>query len=895
MSAEIEQASAWSAAPLTKFRTPRSRRDSVPRSELLARLLRSVESNPLTLVCAPGGSGKTTLLTQLADQAARSLTVLWVALDADDNDTNRFFATLMKAVEPLGLAWETDPRALLANVAGGGRQTRAALAALVNALCTTAASRIVIILDDLHRLDRREIFELLESLIERLPDHVTLVLGSRVEPPLPLTRWRAHGELGAFLPADLEFSEEEALTLAQLRTGGLADVKTVRDALRRTGGWAVGLSMVLDLHGGAATHPSLRGISSQSRDRRLFSYLAHEVLDELPEDLREFVLQCSILAELSPALCDAVCERSDSGAILAELYRRNLFLTALDDTVPVLRFHDLFRDFLQAELEHTRPQQLAQLHERAARAEHYAPRAIAHFLKAHCWNEAAALMMQVAEPLLLEGGVALLERWIDEIPEAVRAANPELGALRGTCAWLRWDWPRAKREFTGTVDRLVEARQAPLRMRALFSLVDVLNSSGEREAAWERLEQVAKMPLDELGAAQLALQRAWCAMPTGDVDSVARYMQEFITHVERDPERICPATAERIHCMLIGQAGMADIFERFHAASESIRSQSAAQWHLAMVVLGGWASLWRGRRVQTQTAIEQGAALFHQFGGVRLVAERISQFTAVYHTATGNIAQAVSVAHAHIQGLHAPEVRGHAATWLRSYRHALARMYWVAGDQDGHRSVLPYLIAPRTNAEWPFTDVAAEFARGQGALFDEDWARAEAALSRASGQYLRFRVPMVYADPRMSLAYAQVMQGKKAAARETFAPVLQELIADQAVGMLVLEAPRVVDALFDSLTPAMRREPGTLQLIERVNQWHERDVVSEAAAGPLTLLTDREREVLEQVARGASNKHIARALSLSLHTVKRHIANILDKLDCDSRGRAADLFRQSTA
>jgi len=151
MSAQIEHA-AWSAAPLTKFRTPRSRRDTVSRVGLLARLLQSVQANPLTLVCAPGGSGKTTLLAQLADQAARSLTVLWVALDADDNDANRFFATLMTAVEPLGLAWETDPRTLLANVAGGGRQTRAALAALVNALCTTSATRIVIILDDLHRL-----------------------------------------------------------------------------------------------------------------------------------------------------------------------------------------------------------------------------------------------------------------------------------------------------------------------------------------------------------------------------------------------------------------------------------------------------------------------------------------------------------------------------------------------------------------------------------------------------------------------------------------------------------------------------------------------------------------------------------------------------------------------
>jgi LuxR family maltose regulon positive regulatory protein len=894
MSAELEHPTAWNA-PLTKFRTPRSRKDAVPRAALLARLQQSVETNPLTLVCAPGGSGKTTLLAQFANRTQPTLAVRWVALDEDDNDANRFFASLIKAVEPLGLTWEADPRTLLAHVADGGRQTRAALAALVNALCTASANRIVIILDDLHRLDRPQVYEVLESFIERLPDHVALVLGSRVEPPLPLTRWRAHGELGAFLPRDLEFSEAEAIELAHLRNGSPLDAKSVRDAVQRTRGWAVGLSMVLELSGAGTEQPLLIGSSSQSRDRRLFTYLAHEILDELPAELRDFALRCSILTELSPGLCNAVSEGSDSAAILAELYRRNLFVTALDEAVPVLRFHDLFRDFLQSELTHGLSGSLHQLHEKAARAEQSTPRAIAHFLKAHCWADAIALIAQVAEPLLLEGGVGVLERWIDEIPDAVRTSSPELSALRGTCAWLRWDWPLAKRELMRAADTLTQPHQVALRVRTLFSLVDALNSSGERELAWQRLEQVGSLPLDNRGAAQLALQRSWCAVPTGDVESVIRYMREFVDRAEQDPEHICAATAERIHCMLIGQLGMADLFERFFAACERIKGQRPEQWHLAVVVLGGWAALWRGRRSEAERAIEQGAHLYHQFGGIRLVAERISQFTALYHAATGNIAQAISLALAHVDGLHAPEVRGHAATWLRSYRHGLARMYWMANDKEGYRSLLPHLTAPRNTAEWPFNDVSADFARGQGAILSEDWSTAESALKRVIDDYHRFRMPMIYGDPRMSLAYAQLLQGRKNQARETFAPALEEIVAEQAIGLLILEAPRVVDALFDALAPAQRRDPAVAELLERLNRWHERDVPSETVPGPLTGLTDREREVLQQVARGASNKHIARSLSLSLHTVKRHIANILDKLDCDSRGQAADLYRQTTA
>jgi LuxR family maltose regulon positive regulatory protein len=138
---------------LTKFRVPRLRADTVPRAGLLACVLQSVESNPVTVVQAPGGSGKSVLLAQLCASLAGTHRVLWIAVDADDNDGNRLFAALIQAVEPLALTWDADPRELVIGVAGGQALARAALAALVNALCTATAQRIVIVLDDLHRLE----------------------------------------------------------------------------------------------------------------------------------------------------------------------------------------------------------------------------------------------------------------------------------------------------------------------------------------------------------------------------------------------------------------------------------------------------------------------------------------------------------------------------------------------------------------------------------------------------------------------------------------------------------------------------------------------------------------------------------------------------------------------
>ena len=230
MAARAELAEQWNAVAQTKFRAPRLRRDAVARPALFERLVDSIDHNPITLVCAPGGCGKTTLLAQLCAGPVRNFHVLWVSVDDDDDDANRFFAALLQSIQPLGLQWEVDPRSLLTSVAASKAHTRAALAAMVNALCTTSAPRIVLVLDDLHRIHKPEPFELLDSLIERLPDHVAVVLGSRIEPPLSLARWRAYGELGAFTSDDLQFTVDEATELGTRRLGRAPDPDAIREA-----------------------------------------------------------------------------------------------------------------------------------------------------------------------------------------------------------------------------------------------------------------------------------------------------------------------------------------------------------------------------------------------------------------------------------------------------------------------------------------------------------------------------------------------------------------------------------------------------------------------------------------------------------------------------------------
>src|SRR5262249_603805 len=160
----------------------------------------------------------------------------------------------------------------------------------------------------------------------------------------------------------------------------------VHQAVARTRGWAAGLMLVLRSRAGCVAEDACVHADGGESNRHLFAYLAQEVLEELPADLQDFILRSSILIELQPPLCEAVTGRADSRQVLESLYRRNLFLTAMDELMPVLRFHDMFREFLEAELQRRNPELKRELHERVARVETIDSRAIYHLLAAQRWQ-----------------------------------------------------------------------------------------------------------------------------------------------------------------------------------------------------------------------------------------------------------------------------------------------------------------------------------------------------------------------------------------------------------------------------------------------------------------------------------------------------------------------------
>jgi LuxR family maltose regulon positive regulatory protein len=309
--------------------------------------------------------------------------------------------------------------------------------------------------------------------------------------------------------------------------------------------------------------------------------------------------------------------------------------------------------------------------------------------------------------------------------------------------------------------------------------------------------------------------------------------------------------------------------------------------------VAAWAQFWRGRREPIQRMLERGEALHHQFGSMRLVGERLMQFRSLYLVAAGQFDAAETLAKSLIGALMLPEAAQHRAVWLRAYQHGLARIHWMAGNHEAFRELAPALLAPRVAAEWAFHDSASELVRGQLALLREDWEVARTALDKAAQVHERFRMPMIYGDPRLTLGFVHLKQKDRTRYWECFEPVLREVFDQDAVGLLLLEPKTVVAQMLDATPIEVRRTAQFDALLARLSVWAPAPFEAAKPSGPLATLSDRELEVLARVAAGSSNKHIARDLTLSLHTVKRHIANILDKLDCASRGQAADLYRRA--
>lgn len=412
---------------ITKTCIPKRSGHAVHR-ERLSRALMAGLGKKVQIIWAPAGNGKTALLVDVV--SGLQTPVCWYSFSPDESDPSTFLQLCLRAVRTEIAGFGDQYRPLV----GGdfGMDPRELMGFFISALHSDVESQIVFVFDDVHWLEGKpELEDLLSLLIERSPDNVRFLLGSRVWPALScLPKLAAGNELGLLDSNDLRFSVEETVDLLSNMWDRTVSIDTAKPIHVRTGGWVAAILLTSKTPSHEfAPHPL--GYDDNSM---LFDYLSEEVFDGLDCQLQTFLLQTSVLQEFTPALCDRLLELGNSQELIHQIRERGLFLEERSGETSSYAYHDLFREFLIRRLRLDLPQQYERVNKLAAHLYQdigLDDNALHHYLQIDDTASALALVKEVSGSYFDKGNWAKLSFWLSNLPAKAVEADLELRLLHG--------------------------------------------------------------------------------------------------------------------------------------------------------------------------------------------------------------------------------------------------------------------------------------------------------------------------------------------------------------------------------------------------------------------------------------------------------------------------------
>ncbi|QQS35930.1 MAG: AAA family ATPase [Ignavibacteriales bacterium] len=399
----------------TKLFKPAAGPQTIIRKRLNDRLNAGLKSKVI-LISAPAGFGKTTLISTWIDQLNSN--VGWVSLDIADNDPNRFLTYCLASLQTADNELGKTTMSLLQSPQSSSVEL--IITNLINDI-TSTLNETILVLDDFHLIDSKEIHAAMDYLIENLPSNLKLVVLSRQDPPWHLSRMRVRNHLTELREADLRFTSEEALDFFRDTMKLELSQEDIAALDSRTEGWIASLQLA------ALAMQNRKDISAFIADftgshNYIVDYLTEEVLQHQSGEIQEFLLKTSILNRFCSGLCDAVTGKNNSSELLEYLIKSKLFVIPLSDTRIWYRYHHLFSDLLQYRLSLTYPDKIKDLHIRASiwyEENGLIEEAFFHAVKGDDFESAADLVESVSVNTLMRGEIVTLRKWVSQIPEEV--------------------------------------------------------------------------------------------------------------------------------------------------------------------------------------------------------------------------------------------------------------------------------------------------------------------------------------------------------------------------------------------------------------------------------------------------------------------------------------------
>ena len=889
----------------TKFNIPPASKVWV-RRERLHKLLNEglQEGHLLTLICAPTGYGKTTLASQWlhAYQGEKSYPVasprqfVWLTLDQGDNDLARFIRYLVADLQQIHSTLGQGVSGALQNVRSTAPHVLATI--LINEL-SVLVDPITVILEDYHAINFPSIQDFMSYFIDHQPQTVHLVIITRSDPALPLARLRARGQLTEIRQGDLALTAEEATEFIFQNLGQELPRELLQILLARTEGWVAGLRLAALAMRQTENIPEFIQAFSGGHDF-IADYLTGEVLEQQDEVTKGFLLQTSILKQISASLCEAVTGLPEAGQVLEKLVNDNIFLVSLDYHGEWYRYHALFADLLRKRSQQSNKEDLAKLHNRAG---HWYARnmmleqAVEHFLAGEDYDAAAKMIGENAERILMHGQTATFLHWLEAFPVDQLCAQPVLVVYQGVAMMLLGKIPENALSLLQEISSSAEKFRGEADTLQALSCVMKGNALEAIRLSENALQQLPEERgfLRILAADSLAMAYAL----RGDLNSAVQAFTKVVEAAQK---------AGNVIMRLIGLSNLAGLHYQqghLHQAWDEYQqvldiskeqlggcSQPMSRVFLGMGELAReWNDLEGARKY-----LSEAAEMFKQFVDIGLTMADLSLARVYLSQGEWDKVQTI----------------------LED-----ARQHSSASKSTAIDDNLTELMQARLWITQGELDLAEQWARRRG-LVDKPLGdfvaladRNATAFELIQGEYLTLvRLFLAQKESGKALDILDVVRShneKRTQTRRVIEVLVLQAIAYQQQGA---DEP-AMQAFTEALTLAepegyMRTfldegQPVAKLLYQAIASRHsfayarnllvafnKQEFPSPATVmkvgvdnGVVEPLSERELEVLGLIAEGLSNKEIGKRLHISLSTVKGHTTNIYGKLGVKSRTQAA--------
>ena len=871
--------------PLRIAARPRPSKGLLPRPTLFARLTQGADRR-LTLISAPAGSGKTTLLAQWLDVWERRCA--WLSLNEDRCDLVPYVQDLMAALRAI----HPEFGRVTSRVLRGARLP--APSKLADALCQeldVVVEPTGLVLDDFEHMRDPASLEFTSAFIRRCPPSLHLVIASRTDPPLPLARLRAAGQVSEFRAADLYFSPEESAVFLQTVTSHPLSPQVIEAIVSRNEGWPIGLRL-------AAMSLSSSPLANADqlptgRSRLVMDYFLEEVLAQAGPKIVGTLLRSSILDEISVPLLSAVARIpiADATQFLEYLERNNLFVTALEGREGWIRLHPLLRDMLLSRLDTVEPPQaVAGLHQRAADwflANGHADRAIQHALSAG--NVEGACDMAEVELLRSIGNEDLLrtELLLRAVPEEVIRLQPILLAIQARVLGGRTGW-HAALPILDAAQAKLDQQEPSVEENAVIarSLIDVFRApvyffGGDAARALEYAER-AQQAL----RGRFAYTTGWGGFfaglshhVLGQPDQGLRLLKELLAEGQASNQSF------QVFFALLGLT-VAHLFAARLPESERTATQMLALETAAGRAFGmAWSHYWLGTLAYETNHLAEAAQHFDQVVALHqetsaLALNDAMLGAALARTALGRADEAVAV----LDEAEELILGTNNITFLANLHSLRARIALMQGDLRSAQAWTAATSMKMGPGPLIFLEVPPLTA-ARVLLADSDRQAAHEALALAAEveercqreHNLRYLIAVLALQ---SVGTAKL--GRQADARKKLEQSIDLARRSGFVRPFVDLGPPMA-ALLQSVA---ERTPHAEYVGRLLAAFAGTDVGDQPESNRIEPLTQRELEILPLLQRRYSNEEIARELGISVLTVKRHTGSLYAKLQVSGRKEA---------